>query len=196
MEDQFWSQSRSSVGKASAWHVFRIRFNPICFQFYTESHVIILWLFPKGSPGALISSEYSIRRFFSLSLNHQGFWLMHPRLDSRALSVLRGFGTQSGFFCGRLLSRALPERLSCLPTSSSSFQNMILDDGIRRSSVWLCGYFSSLSLWEFLRKRGWSRFFSPPCVTWVAVLPPTSLTLSPGWWMVLVLGWVWGWGSL
>lgn len=144
-----------------------------------------MWLFCAYSQRGLYGSSHSIRMFspscFIIRAS-QGCGLDLTWL----LLWLHGFRTPVWLALQEAAFSGLARRLSCLRMSSSPFWDVIFDKGIRSSPVSLCGYFSIPSLWEFLRKQDRSRFFFLSCVTWLAILSPSSLTLSPGWWMALV----------
>ena len=163
------------------------------FPIWSGGHVVISWLFTKGLYGNSHFIGIFHQDIFSPLLSHQGFSCVCVCIDLTGFPacgcVFSGTGPVSSLgLCGRLLSWALPEGLSCLTTSSYSFRYVIFDERVRSSPVWLCGYFPILGWWGFLRKRSCSGCFSLPDVAWVAVLPPASLTSSPWWWIAMVWG--------
>lgn len=161
--------------------------------------MIILWLFTKGFLWELpfhlnIPSEY-----FRSLVNCQGFSLCIYRFDVLCPSfgcTASGPRQASWGLYRWLLSWASPERLSCLRMSSSSFQGMIFAEGIRSTAVWFYGHFPSLSLWGFLRKHSWKRFFSPPRYSLTCCPPTLESHHIPLVMDVPHLGWAWGWGRL
>ena len=195
VENQFWFHSWNLLARAWAWAwaTFRIRFSQICSPFEVE----VMWLFPGYSQKGLYGNSHFIGIFhqdiFSPLLSHQGFSCVCVCIDLTVFPacgcIFSGSGPVSSLgLCGRLLSWALPEGLSCLTTSSSPFRYVIFDERVRSSPVWLYGDFPILGWWGFLRKRSCSECFSLSDVAWVAVLPPASLTLSPWWWIAMVWG--------
>lgn len=163
----------------------QMRFDQPCSQFCTESHIV----FCGYSVGAFILSESSIRIFpplasssgFSLTCPVSSLWLACPVCGCLASEPSSAFSA-GGCFLGPCLKDSAAQQ--CLPPPPG----VIFDEGIRSSPpVWLWDCFSILSLWGFLRKRGEVDFsFSVVRPDLLSFLPPSSLTLSPGWWMALV----------
>ena len=142
VENQFWFHSWSLLARVRAWASFRTRFSQICSPFEAE----VMWLFPGYSQKGLYGNSHFIGIFhqdiFSPLLSHQGFSCVCVCIDLTDFPACGCIfsGTRpipSLGLCGRLLSWALPEGLSCLTTSSSSFRYVIFDERVRSSPVWL-----------------------------------------------------------
>lgn len=151
--------------------------------------MIILWLFTKGFLWELsfhlnIPSEY----FCSL-VNCQGvsLLLLQIRCVLPFLWLLCS-RTQTGFL-GPLLEAAFSGvawKIKLLKDVFFLLSGCDLCWRNQKYSVWFCGHFPSLSLWGFLRKHSWRRFFSLPWYRLTCCPPTLESRLIPRWWMVLI----------
>lgn len=162
------------------------------FPIWSRGHVIISWLFAKGSLWEL-TLHRNIPSGYFLSLAFSSGLLMCVcmyRFDWLPCLWLHLFRNQTYSFLGPLWEAAFLGLAWRIKLPNNIFLLFPVCDLWWKSQEQSClaGYFPILGWWGFLRKRSCSGCFSLPDVAWVAVLSPPSLTSSPWWWIAMVWG--------